>query len=385
MNYTKSSTNLTNKNNSTNPADDKIFSHNKLCQESHPCITVDFVVPYGAFGGIESVLNDVALYLDKINVHVRIIQLSKSNTNWVNPQIEFYMISTDHPLRDVTDYIPICKQYLSRLGAPDIIIATPFPMLTMILKLALLENHMNSRIVSWLHASIKAYEDNAAGGAECLTYADLVLVLSRNNFNIIHTYDQKIPVRLIRNPIDISSLHFHSEYDTRSRNLYYIGRLSPEKNVSLIIKAIANAKDCWRLTIIGEGQEKKELTKLVSTLNLNNQITFTGWKDNPWDYVQSPAALILASEYEGFSLVCYEALASGIPVISTKVDGVTDIICNGVNGYLYNSQTELTDILDNMALHSIPGFNPSECKTSILPYNKPDVLKSISENILSVL
>ena len=83
------------------------------------------------------------------------------------------------------------------------------------------------------------------------------------------------------------------------------------------------------------------MTKRVSTLNLNNQITFTGWKDNPWDYVQSPAALILASEYEGFSLVCYEALASGIPVISTKVDGVTDIICNGVNGYLYDSQTEL--------------------------------------------
>ena len=104
MNYTKSSTNLTNKNNSANPADDIVFSHNKLYQGSHPCITVDFVVPYGAFGGIESVLNDVALYLDKINVHVRIIQLSKSTTNWVNPQIEFYMISTDHPLSDVTAF-----------------------------------------------------------------------------------------------------------------------------------------------------------------------------------------------------------------------------------------------------------------------------------------
>ena len=128
-----------------------------------------------------------------------------------------------------------------------------------------------------------------------------------------------------------------------------------------------------------------QLENLTKELHLTDRIHFIGWQTRPWDYVQSPAALVLSSDYEGFPLVCNEALASGIPVISTKVDGVVDIICNGINGYLYNSQNELTDILNYMALHSIPDFNPTECRNAILPYNKPDVLNDITNTILSII
>ncbi len=84
------------------------------------------------------------------------------------------------------------------MGAPDIIIATPFPMLTMFIKLALLETNMTSKIISWLHAPIKAYDDNAAGGPECLNYANLVLVLSRSNYHIIHSFNPDINIRLVK-------------------------------------------------------------------------------------------------------------------------------------------------------------------------------------------
>lgn len=347
--------------------------------------TIDFLVPYGSHGGIESVLNDTALSLLQQNIRVRVIQLSKASNRWVHPDIEFYTISQSAPFNDVTEYIPLCKQYLISLGAPDIIIATPFPMLTMFIKLALLETNMTSKIISWLHAPIKAYDDNAAGGPECLNYADLVLVLSRSNYHIIHSFNPDINIRLVKNPIDIDSLHFYSHYNTKSRNLYYIGRLSQEKNVSLIINAISNTTDKWELTIIGDGNERNSLENLTKELHLTDRIHFIGWQTRPWDYVQSPAALVLSSDYEGFPLVCNEALASGIPVISTKVDGVVDIICNGANGYLYDSQNELTDILNYMALHSIPDFNPTECRNAILPYNKPDVLNDITNTILSII
>lgn len=88
--------------------------------------TIDFLVPYGSHGGIESVLNDTALSLLQQNIRVRVIQLSKASNRWVHPDIEFYTISQSTPLNDVTEYIPLCKQYLISLGAPDIIIATPF-------------------------------------------------------------------------------------------------------------------------------------------------------------------------------------------------------------------------------------------------------------------
>lgn len=275
--------------------------------------TIDFLVPYGSHGGIESVLNDTALSLLQQNIRVRVIQLSKSNNHWVHPDIEFYTISQSAPFNDVTDYIPLCKQYLISLGAPDIIIATPFPMLTMFIKLALLETNMTSKIISWLHAPIKAYDDNAAGGPECLNYSDLVLVLSRSNYHIIHSFNPDINIRLVRNPIDIDSLHFYPHYNTKSKNLYYIGRLSSEKNVSLIINAISNAVDKWELTIIGDGNERNSLENLTKELHLTDRIHFIGWQTRPWDYVQSPAALVLSSDYEGFPLVCNEAKLSLTP------------------------------------------------------------------------
>ena len=134
-----------------------------------------------------------------------------------------------------------------------------------------------------------------------------------------------------------------------------MGRLSEEKRVNVILKAIATAHDRWNLAIYGDGNKLDELRQLTDSLNISNQVVFKGWIQQPWNDVHEAAALIISSEYEGFSLVCYEALACGIPVISTPVNGVTDIIHDGINGYIYphNSPEELAHILDNIAQGNI--------------------------------
>ena len=345
-------------------------------------VTIDFLVPCGGRSGVEIVLNDTAMYLKNIGIHVRIIQLVYNDYAWPDSSLEYYTIRTNRNVTNISDYIPLCEQYLTELKAPDIIIATPLPMLTTIIKLALLNCHMDARVVSWLHGPLHVYEEYSTGGLDCLKYADLVMVLSRSSYNYIKD-NSDIRVALVKNPIDFNLLQYHDTYNPECKTLIYVGRLSAEKNVSLIINAIAHTNNQWKLIIIGDGDERANLEELSSNLNLEDNISFMGWQNNPWSVVTQATALVLASSYEGFCLACLEALASGIPVISTPVNGSIDIIKQGYNGYIYSNEDELVNILDNMILQS--DIQPSNCRYSVSEYSKPLVIKELSQYILSVL
>lgn len=166
-----------------------------------------------------------------------------------------------------------------------------------------------------------------------------------------------------------------------------MGRLSEEKRVNVILKAIATAHDRWNLAIYGDGNKLDELRQLTDSLNISNQVVFKGWIQQPWNDVHEAAALIISSEYEGFSLVCYEALACGIPVISTPVNGVTDIIHNGLNGYIYphNSHEELAHILDNICSGKYTPIDPYICHESVINYDANTVFYDTMNTIISIL
>ncbi len=350
-------------------------------------ITIDFLVPYGGNGGVESVLNELAIYLTEHDIHVRVIQLEQYTYRWVDPRIDYYSMSTDRSIKDISDYIPMCEQYIKKLGSPDILIATPWPMLTMICRLTLINMHSDSKLVSWLHGPVETYEKNAYGGIESLAYADLVMVLSRKSFHYIRSSKPSINVRLIRNPIHIDKLPFHQKINSTCRNLIFIGRLSEEKRVDIILKALAIAHDNWHLSIYGDGDKLDELKQLTHSLHIDSQVTFKGWIQQPWNDVHEAAALIISSEYEGFSLVCYEALACGIPVISTPVNGVTDIISEGINGYIYphNNPKELAHILDNISSGKYAPIEPYICHESVINYNADEVFYDTMNTITSIL
>ena len=234
-------------------------------------LTIDFLVPCGGRGGVENVLNDTALYLKSLGIRVRVIQLVYNDYSWPDSSLEYYTINIDRAISDFSDYVPMCEQYLCELGAPDIIIATPLPMLTMIIKLALLNNHMNSKIISWLHGPLKVYDDNAYGGLECLKYADLVMVLSHSSYQYIKKNNSTINVVLVKNPIDFSSLIYHTNYKPECRTLAFIGRLSKEKNVDI---ACVGYYQCYMNKIV-KGNFCKG--KLYSGENLISEICEDGY------------------------------------------------------------------------------------------------------------
>ncbi len=107
----------------------------------------------------------------------------------------------------------------------------------------------------------------------------------------------------------------------RQRGLRFVsvGRLAAQKNYALMIRAFASgAKPGDRLTIFGEGLERAALTRLIAKLGLEDRVTLAGHVPDPAARLGSFDLFLLSSDYEGVPAVLLEALAAGLPIITTR-------------------------------------------------------------------
>jgi len=116
-----------------------------------------------------------------------------------------------------------------------------------------------------------------------------------------------------------------------------VGRLTPQKDFSLLIRAFAQLRTQReaRLMILGEGECRPELEVLVHELGLEQDVVLPGFVNNPYPYMHRVALFVLSSRWEGFGNVLAEAMACGTPVISTDCpSGPAEILGNGKWGRL---------------------------------------------------
>ena len=111
-----------------------------------------------------------------------------------------------------------------------------------------------------------------------------------------------------------------------------VARLEKVKGIEYLIKAV---KD-FKLLIIGDGSERKNLENLVQKLNLKDKVTFLGQipnKEIPHHLMEADC-LVVPSVREGFGISVLEAQAAGLPVIGTRVGGILDLIKDQKTGIL---------------------------------------------------
>ena len=121
--------------------------------------------------------------------------------------------------------------------------------------------------------------------------------------------------------------------------ILYVGRLEPVKGVRYLVQAMRILKDMVRnlkLTIVGDGSERKCLKELVRNLGLEDHVVFVGRvpHDKIPEYMASADVFVLPSLSEGFGMVVVEAMAMGLPVIASRVGGLPEIIKDCENGFL---------------------------------------------------
>jgi len=125
----------------------------------------------------------------------------------------------------------------------------------------------------------------------------------------------------------------------REKNIVAVGRLNKQKNFGMLIDAFATIeKDYpeYTLTIYGKGAERENLENQVKNLGIADKVLMPGQINNIGDTIQSSSLFVLSSDYEGMPNALMEALALGLPCVSTDCGGggAKALIEDGENGVL---------------------------------------------------
>jgi glycosyltransferase involved in cell wall biosynthesis len=118
----------------------------------------------------------------------------------------------------------------------------------------------------------------------------------------------------------------------------FVGGEWDGKGLAIVIRALGRAPR-WRLHVAGSG-DRRRFAALAADAGVSDRVHFLGRRDDPEAVYAEADAFVLPSVYETFSLVTYEAAASGLPMLATRVSGVEDILSDGVNGWFISRDAE---------------------------------------------
>lgn len=117
-----------------------------------------------------------------------------------------------------------------------------------------------------------------------------------------------------------------------------VGRLVPDKNQILLLKAFSRFKRIVKnavLVFVGDGEDRKELEELANKLKVSDSVIFTGWRTDAVSSMERFDVFVLPSVREPFGIVILEAMSLGIPVIGADSGGIPEIIRDGRDGLLF--------------------------------------------------
>lgn len=131
--------------------------------------------------------------------------------------------------------------------------------------------------------------------------------------------------------------------------LLSVGEVNKNKNHKIVINALKELPNCWYV-VCGKGPLFEENRELANNLGVANRFIQTGYQDNVEDFYHMADIFVFPSYREGLPVSIMEAMASGLPVVCTKIRGNCDLIQEGKGGYYFNPNdlTGLIDILKKM-------------------------------------
>lgn len=116
------------------------------------------------------------------------------------------------------------------------------------------------------------------------------------------------------------------------------GELNENKNLAMIIKAVAKIKDLdVHYFIAGRGMKEVELKDLSTELGIEDYIHILGFRSDVADLLKAADCFAFPSKREGLGLAAIEAMASGLPLLTSNAGGINDYSVDGVTGYKYDA------------------------------------------------
>ena len=183
------------------------------------------------------------------------------------------------------------------------------------------------KVIGWMHNSYQAFFENEHPYLEYLKIhfmyqmkkLDHIIALTHTDADLFQK-NLGLNTTVIYNPL---TLEPGPRCDIKSKTFLAVGRMSPlHKGFDILIKAFAlfaKQNKEWRLNIVGDGPEKDNLQKLIDDNELSGRITIYPFTKDIQKYYSAASVFVLSSRWEGFPLVIMEALAHGLPIITSDI------------------------------------------------------------------
>lgn len=168
----------------------------------------------------------------------------------------------------------------------------------------------------------------------------------------------RTPIEFIRNSLPPDTVY---ELPKRTDNYFlYFGRLSPEKGILTLLKAVGQLSEAVELRIAGDGPQRRELERFVRENHLEKQVSFLGFQTGQplQELVAHSKCVVLPSEwYENCPYSVMEAMAKGRPCVVSDQGGLPELVENGRNGFVFEAGN--TEALSD-TLNRILSLNPEQ-------------------------
>ena len=163
---------------------------------------------------------------------------------------------------------------------------------------------------------------------------------------------------VLYNIIDTDAIFAKKAQDENAYDydMIYVGRLTFQKDPQRLMRLCARLKEHkpdLKVAIVGTGELEAEVKQLCEELKITENVHFLGFQTNPIKMIHDSKAMILTSRWEGTPMCALEAMALGTPVVSTPSDGMTDLLDDGVNGYLTDDDAVMAERL--LSIMNDPG------------------------------
>ena len=128
-------------------------------------------------------------------------------------------------------------------------------------------------------------------------------------------------------------------HNARGKCLLYVGRLSAVKGLPILLESLVSLKKHHPdiiLTVVGDGSDRASLEQMTFDLGLKDNVNFVGYKSQAEvrKYFEETDVFVLSSFAEGVPVVLMEAMAAGVPVVATQIAGVSELVEDGISGYI---------------------------------------------------
>jgi glycosyltransferase involved in cell wall biosynthesis len=293
-----------------------------------------FIMPSLTGGGAERVMLTLVKHIDRDRFIPIFVLMKKEGKflNFIASDIEVIDLDSSSARYAIFKIAKVIKQQrpdivFSTLGYLNLLIALIRPFYSKKIKFISRESNTVSienksekypKLFDWLYRHV---------------YNNFDLIITQSNYmrdDLVENFNiDKDKTTVIYNPVDIDEVIKKSQelknslYPKNKINLIAVGRLSRQKGFDMLIDAMRYLDDSYHLTILGEGEDERELKSQIETLGLQEMITLKGFMQNPYVYMREADMFILSSRYEGLPNVVLESYAAQTPCIAFDTPGGT--------------------------------------------------------------